>query len=406
MAFATLVFPLIFIGVFGLAMPNGVQNNATLNIGIINHDLGIPESTIYVNQNGTQLNDYFFSNSFINIVDDVTYDDNTTSIFDVTHYDIANFEDAKSDLQKNSISALLIIPEDFSIGMLAVIRSAFNTDANMTGITNNWLNYPNPTYQTTIQIMGDPTVQDFSIASSILTTIIDSYFNLGADTEGHNVLMNTDIAVDTFSVFDYILPGLIIFGILNNMGSTAAFAMRDVEGGILRRLRITNVSGTEYTLSIILSQLVFAIIQIPIFFGVAILFGFPPTIRIAYAFIFAILVSLSVTGLGLAVAAISKSQDTVNSMATLVSLPMAFLAGSFFMVPDVILINNFFDGNSLGIFDLIAAKPAIEGLRLILIGGQGLGDIAYQLLLLITLTIIYLLLGITLYSRKHLSPED
>jgi hypothetical protein len=73
-------------------------------------------------------------------------------------------------------------------------------------------------------------------------------------------------------------------------------------------------------------------------------------------------------------------------MATMVAVPLSFLAGAFFMVPNIVLFENVFDGNSLGLFDLISAKPAIEGLRLVLVGGQSLGDVTYQLVLLSILT--------------------
>lgn len=405
--FATIAFPLIFIGVFGIAMPDGVQSNSSMSIGIISRDVGIPTNTTVLGANGTIMTTFALQDQFLNIVESITYEDNKTSVFDVEYYDPSAEDQALSDIQTSDITALLILPEDFSLGVLAAIRANFEDNMNMTTATSNWYNYPKTTYQTDVTIRGDPTVQTFSITSSVLTSIVTAYFELGAiDEDGHQIILDTNVSVDDFSVFDYILPGLVIFGILQNLGLTASFSMRDVESGLLRRLRISRITSTEYTLSLVLNQLVVTVIQVPIFFAVAVMFGFPATPKIVNAYVFAILVSLSVTGLGLIVASFAKNQDAAGSISTMVAVPMAFLAGSFFVVPDVILVENLWNGNSFGLFDLLSAKPAIEGIRLILIGGQSLYDVRYQLILLTVLTVAYLSLGLFLYARKHLTPED
>ena len=240
-----------------------------------------------------------------------------------------------------------------------------------------------------------------------MESIVEQYFMLGAvDNNGLDLTLDTNVAVEKFSMFDYILPGLVIFGIFQNLGVTASFVMRDVESGLLRRLRITKVRASEYTLSLVLSQLMIALVQIPIFFGVATLFGFPASSSLIYAFVFAILVSLSVTGLALIVASLAKDVQSASSMATMVAVPLSFLAGAFFGMPKIVLIENVMGDNSLELFDFISAKPAIEGLRMILVGGQSLGDVSYQLLMLSIMTIIYLTVGLFAYSRKHLTQED
>ena len=363
MLFATIAFPLIFIGIFGIAMPSGVAGNTTLSIGIIAMDGGIPDNAIVPGIDGLLYDNMDLQNNLLEIFEDITFEDDETLVFDIKYYNANEEEQALSDIQQMSISAVLKLSDDFSLGIMASFRASFESNQNVTYATNDWVNYPDKTYKTSVVIRGDPTTQKFSISSSIMESIVEQYFMLGAvDNNGLDLTLDTNVAVEKFSMFDYILPGLVIFGIFQNLGVTASFVMRDVESGLLRRLRITKVRASEYTLSLVLSQLMIALVQIPIFFGVATLFGFPASSSLIYAFVFAILVSLSVTGLALIVASLAKDVQSASSMATMVAVPLSFLAGAFFGMPKIVLIENVMGDNSLELFDFISAKPAIENL--------------------------------------------
>ena len=56
--FFSLVFPLIFIGVFGFAFQQSDPGNSTISIAYINYDDGIPEGVIVPSANGSLLSGY------------------------------------------------------------------------------------------------------------------------------------------------------------------------------------------------------------------------------------------------------------------------------------------------------------------------------------------------------------
>jgi hypothetical protein len=80
---------------------------------------------------------------------------------------------------------------------------------------------------------------------------------------------------------------------------------------------------------------------------------------------------------------------------------MSFLAGAFFAVPSPQLL-SLSDNLTIGLFDLLPPTRAITALRLVLFNGYTLVEVLPDLLITCILSITYLILGVVLYSRKHL----
>ncbi|MHA2251130.1 MAG: ABC transporter permease [Candidatus Kariarchaeaceae archaeon] len=401
-----LAFPLIFIGVFGVAFQYSAPGTETIPIGIIHADQGIPDNAIVLDQNGTYLSGTAISDKFVELLGDITFEDNKTKVFDTKIYKPNEESKAIDAVNKRDILALLYINEDFSQGFMALIRASMgsiNTDE-----INNWQGYPQADFQTNITLKGDQSLQSFAIATSVIQNVVDTFFNLGMqDLSGNELYIEASIDSESLTAFDYVLPGLVIFALLNTLGVVAQVALRDVNTGLLERLRISNIQSWEYAGAIIIGQLIVSIIQIPIMFFAGSLFGFDADGNITIAYIFAILISLSMTGIGLIIAGLVKNEEAAGSLSAMVSTPMAFLASVFFIVPNPVIIESgsILGENSLGVFDLLPPTSAIEALRLVLLTGKPLSDVWYQFALLSILTIFYLLCGILVYSKKHLTPK-
>ena len=402
-------FPLIFIGIFGMAFGFDVnQGNETIELGIINSDDGIPDNLIFVDESGNNASADYLNSKFLSILSEITFEDNLTKVFNLNYYSKSDDVNALKDLQRVDIQGLIILDSDFSIGVLAAFRNEFQHNQSFGFITNNWYNYPESTYKTQIKIQGDQTLQKFGITAAIVNKVVNVFFSFGEEVSGTTVEIDRTIDSKELSVFDYLLPGLLIFGIMQTLGTTAVFSVSDVESGVLRRLKLTNIHPWEYTISLILCQLVVSLVQVPIFFYTAVMFGFPASFDLIVAFLFAMLVSLCMTGIGLILASIGKSANSTGSMSSMISVPMAFLSGAFFITPNPIIIpkNSIFGKHSIGLMDLLPPTTAIDSLRLVLIGGIPLSELIFEFIWLITLTIIYLSMGIFTYSRKHLKPES
>lgn len=405
--FVIILFPLIFVGVFGLAFQDSDPETSTKLIGILNYDSGI-ESGVIAFWNESQVSDNFYSEEYIEIINTTTYLDTDEIIFDLTEYNLLDKDQAIQDLEKRSIYALVTIPENFSLGVLAVFRNLFGENPALTVATNNWAGYPEANFTTTISVEGDRSLQDFNIAANIIEIITNSFFNLGDSNIGNGeVEIKGTLDSSGFTSFDFIFPGIMVFGILQALGAFIATALNDIEMGTFQRIRLSKVRPANYLLSLVTYQMFNTFIQIPLMFLTALIFGFPFSIQILYAFIFGVFLSLAITGLGLIFAAFVKNAMVGQGLAGMASTPMAILSGAFFVIPNptIIPVCKFLGGNSFGLLDILPSTPAIRGLRSVLLYNNPLSESLYDLAILAIFAIIYLIIGILLYSRKHFRAQ-
>jgi ABC-2 type transport system permease protein len=105
----------------------------------------------------------------------------------------------------------------------------------------------------------------------------------------------------------------------------------DRENGMMKRIRITPTTATEFMISQVLSYMGIALIQAALVFAMTYALGFRPNVDIsAYAFAFALVLIFSVSnvGFGLITATISKSASAATGLSFLFLLPQLFL-GTF-----------------------------------------------------------------------------
>ena len=407
--FFMMLFPLMFVGIFGIAFQTSDPTNTPIAIGIINYDKGIPAGVIAFNFEGnTTVNGTYYSQKYIELLSQLKYTNTSTNIFKITIFSPDQNSKAENLLEKRDIKALVILDENFSLGLLSSFRRIFQYNATISFATNNWKGYPPTTFQTKVIIKGDRTLQQFSIASSIISDYTLSFFSLGESKKfGSKVIIQGNYDSKGLTVFDYIVPGLIIFATLQTLSSIAVNSLHDVESGILERVKLTRIKQATYVSALILNQVIISLIQLPIMFLTAIIFGFPMTWNLVPAFMIALFLSLGVTGIGFMIAGTVKNADAAVGFANMISVPMAFLSSSFFTVPNPIIIpsNKFLKGNELRIFDILPSTPAVRLMRTTLLGGASIIQNWYDFTLLFILSIVYLIAGLYLYSKKHLSPE-
>jgi len=401
--FFVVIFPLIFVGVFGIAWQTSDPQTSTIIIGILNYDEGIPNGIIAFWNNSAVVNGTFYSEEYIRILDSVSYPDSDVEIFDVEVFNISDAYKAQTAVENRDIAALVTLYENFSLGVLAAFREKFENDTMLSSMTNNWEGYPSCNFSTVVTVNGDRSLQQFSIASSVIEQITHYFFNFGENNEAVKIIIQGNLDSKGFTIFDFIFPGLVVYGIFQILGSSTDIAFNDIEMGTLKRIKLCRISPVLYITTLVTSQMIIAIIQIPIFFAAGALFGFPFSLQIFYAFIVAILLALSASGIGLIVAGLVNNATAGRGLASIASTPIAFLSGAFFIVPNPTIIppSAFLGGNAFRLFDILPTTPAIRMLRSILLYGKSLSDNIYNLVILLLFTVTYLLIGTFLYTKKH-----
>ena len=115
-----LLFPMAFMLVFGYAFGAGEDDNTPHKIVVLNHDKG----TVLTYDNTPKgMN---FGENFTELLRNLTYENSTVNLFEIQN---ATDAEAENSLMKREIACIVIIPENFSDAMHAMINATIRREA-------------------------------------------------------------------------------------------------------------------------------------------------------------------------------------------------------------------------------------------------------------------------------------
>ncbi|MGB9978542.1 ABC transporter permease [Methanobacterium sp.] len=380
--FFILLFPLFFMLIFGFAYGNMGENNEPHNIAVINYDQGIAVP------GGTNIN---FGNKTIDVLKDAKYPNSDVNTFNVT---ITSESDADNLAKQKSVDAELIIPANFSKSISSLTPS-------------------------TVIVRGDTSYMGFGTSQAILSNIIGQYQsklsaslqNSGASSDQSQALIQAKVegmpGTESFTNFDYLAPGMIVFAILMLATSVATILTREVESGTLRRLKLSKMTSFDFLFGGLIPWSLVAAAQVLILFAVAIGIGFHwqgSISSIILAVIIGIIGGIASIALGMIIASFAKNPPQAGQLGTLVAVPMTFLVGAFIPLPQIVIGN--FMGQQVQIYDILPWHQVLIALRDVLTFGYSLNSIIYQVGTAIALSAILFAIGVFLFSRNRLRPDN
>ncbi|MGF7229565.1 MAG: ABC transporter permease [Candidatus Saccharibacteria bacterium] len=189
----------------------------------------------------------------------------------------------------------------------------------------------------------------------------------------------------SLSSFDYTFAGLLGFSIigLGIFGPVNVFPELKKQG-ILRRLHTTPLRVWQYFLSTMVSQALIGLITMAVMFAVAIsVFHLEVVGNYIELAIFLSLGIMMILGVGLAIGGWAKNERQAAPLANIVVFPMMFLSGTFFprfLMPQWLQ----------HVTTFLPLTPVIDGVRLIATEGKSLVGIDQQLgLIVLWMIVIY-----------------
>ncbi len=352
-------FPVILLGFYYVAFGQTKEGiGSTLDLLVMNQDQpgGAP---------------------FVDLLREVEIDDQP--VFDVTLVEKRDRADIL--LRERKAALLVVIPPDFSQRLAA--RDPGAAPAVLT-------------------VIGDAYADSYVFANGVLDDLVREY----VQQPGSAVSLNYEYVTGekTISDFDFGVGGIIVFGVMFVVISTAELLVRENIHGTLRRLRLTRLRARDLLLGVTLAQMVIGAIQVPLTFGLAVAMGFESQGSLLLAVIVALLLSLAAVGLGLIVACFAHNDGEAANLASSLLVPMVLLSGAMFPLPDATLFTV--GGRAIQLYDLMPTAHASEALRQILVYGQSAGDVAYSLGGLVVLSVLYLAAGIVIYQQLQLKRQN
>lgn len=328
--FFTVIFPLIFLLIFG-AMSRG--GDLSFKIALIN-------------QSGNE-----FATQYVQGVKD-------NKLFKVDEA-ITDLAQAGEKMKRSEVDATIVLPQDFG----ATQNGKPTGEAKVIYTANN-----EQSAQTLLSVMQS----QFKEINSSLVETAEPFTVVGERSNERSL-----------SRFDYTFAGLLGFSIigLGIFGPVNVFPELKKQG-ILRRLHTTPLKVWQYFVSNVLSQAAVGLITLSVSFLVAItIFDLKVVGNYFELAAFIVFSIISIYGIGLAIGGWAKNERQAAPLSNIVVFPMMFLSGTFFpryAMPQWLQ----------GISDYLPLTPVIDGIRLIATEGKGLMDVTSQLGLIAIWTIV------------------
>jgi ABC-2 type transport system permease protein len=254
---------------------------------------------------------------------------------------------------------------------------------------------------TSITFGGDLSNTYYMIGANMALTTVDGYVQ---KVTGQKPLVNYVEkplgASATRSEFETYVPGTLIFSIVLLIFLASMTVAREIESGALRRLQLTPMTSFDLLGGITLALLLVGAASSILSFLVALALGFHSQGPVWIAILISIIASLSVIGLGLVVASLTRSVSQAFVVANFPLALMMFFSGIIFPMPPVNLFS--FAGRTISPYDILPPTHAVVALNKILTLGASLDEVAYELSALVILSILYFAIGVWLFSRMHL----
>jgi ABC-2 type transport system permease protein len=346
--------------------------NATTSYGVlvINQDIGftLPDGTLL--EAGEEV---------IQAMQDLTFKDGSP----ILQVELASERSsAEKQLREREAAALVIIPVDFSQVVAEVQKGT---------------SFPN----TSVEFIGDLTNPYYTVAAVMAMTAVDGYAMTATEDYRPIGLVETPLGDSAARTeFEMYIPGLFVLAVIMMLFQAAMSVAREIEGGKLKRLRLTPMRAFDLLGGLTAWLLIVAVIEVLVTFAVATALGFRSQGDLWIAVLVGIITSFSVIGVGLIVASFSK---TVSQAFVIANFPfgiLMFLSGAALPVPIGTLFT--LGSRDFNFADLLPPTHAVAALNKIFTLGAGIREVWFELTALVLLSLLYFGLGIWLFRKMHL----
>jgi ABC-2 type transport system permease protein len=368
-------FPILMIALYDLAFGETDQGLAKyLKVAVLNEDVGVttPEGAHW--EAGAEL---------LGWIRDAEWEG--APIFDLT--EVTDQRYAEISLRERKIALLLVIPPDFSQALAEHQSTA------------------------ELSLVGYPNSGNFVFARSFLDDFLRWFKRYAEEGSAALEQWQTEPVVryeflagtGTMSDFDFGVPGVIVFGLALLTISTAQTLVNEKVNGTLRRLRLTNVRARDLLLGVALAQMAVALILVPVTFGAAMAMGFGVHGSLLPAIGVSLLLTLAWVGLGLGVACFANNDGEAANLGGVVAVLMVLMSDAMYPMPDVPIVT--IAGRTIQIWDLLPTSHAAGAMRRLLVSGESLSALGYELGAMLILSILILSGGVVLYQRLQMRPD-
>ena len=382
---AFIIMPVFMMVMTGYIFPSGTSLK-NIALGVVENDKGE------------------ISENIVTVLENIKLGDKNDNIF-LLERQPGNLEEAKEELKKGNLNAILIIPEGFSSdieesrqGILTLIIDQSNPQISsiLTGMMEKIVDglASKVAIEKLVGMMATELTTDKPAPpGSTIAPSLQSQPNPQALIKPF-IIKTEGLVPGEQNYFQFMAPGIIaMVVVMAVMIGLAASISREKELGTLDGILVAPISRLCIILGKALSQTTRGLLQgsivllLSIFlFGVKIYGSIPLVALLLFLGVF------SFIGLGILISAIAAEQETAMMIMMTLTFPMIFLSGVFFPIEQM-------PGFMQIISRILPLTYAIEALRKVIILGAGISSLGKELTILITFGTITLAIAVPVFKR-------
>jgi ABC-2 type transport system permease protein len=202
------------------------------------------------------------------------------------------------------------------------------------------------------------------------------------------------------SMFDQIVPGLLVLSLMMLMFTAAASVIREKDKGTIIRLKMSKMSLFDFLATLSLVQIIIGVIALALTFATALAIGYRSHGSLLAVLVICVMCTLSIIAISLIVSVFLRSIFDLMTIGCFPFFILMFFSGGMFPLPSLQVFT--IAGHPVNVNDILPTTPAINAMGKVLNNGMGLDGIAFELALLALLTVAYFALGLWLFRRKYL----
>jgi len=289
---------------------------------------------------------------------------------------------AEGLLRDRDAEVLLVIPENFSEILAAVSQGEEIEAARIT-------------------LVGDLTNPYYAVGAVMAGSVLDEFVQI--QTGEVRSIQYSEIALGASaarSEFDLYIPGILIVSVVMLVFIVSMTITYEVEAGTLRRLQMTAMKTSDLLIGLSLPTVLLGVVSLLFTLLVAIALGFHVQGSIMLVILIGGVTAIAVVGVGLIVAAFSRSVSQAFIIANFPLIFFMFFSGGVYPIPRILI--GQIAGINISIYDIIPPTHAVVALNKVLTLGSGIDEVIYELVSLVILSLIYYGIGIWFFKRRHM----
>jgi len=345
----------------------------TFKVIFVNHDQGVTAGDGKV---------FFAGKSLISGIESFTDSDGAVLLEVYKEEEMAK---AQERLKNKSADLIVEIPENFSQIIMDYKRGERPAPA-------------------VIKTYGDPANPKYIMAAAWSDSLTYQFTVEWTGFEGPLEFETESLSpFGSLTDFDLYMPALLALALMMLMFTAAATLIKEKDKGTIIRLRISNMTVTEWLSAVSLTQVIIGMLAVGLTYLTAVAFGYRTEGSLPALAVVSALSCVAMIAISVLVAALLR---TIFDLMTIGCFPffiLMFFSGGMFPIPALKLIS--LGRYTINVNDVLPTTHSITAFGKILNHGAGLDDVIFEMGAVLILSVLYFFAGIWLFTKRHMCAK-